>query len=122
MAGISNKTCPNTLGCFLTIVLFVPSGGFAKKMAAKAKRPPAKKLTSPSDLFDNMLSGDKNVKPAAKPPSKEKVTKPKASTAVFRIRAPVLFWPRDPGWVKNQDPDPGSYFRELRNNFLGKKT
>jgi hypothetical protein len=33
-----------------------------------------------------------------------------------------------PGWVKNQDPDPGSwildehpgtYFRELRNNFLG---
>ncbi len=106
----SSKTCPNSLGGFL--IPCVPSGGFAKKMAAKAKKPPAKKLTSPSDLFDNMLSGDKNVKPAAKPPSKEKVTKPKASTVVFRIRAPVSFW---------QDPDPGSYFRELRNNFLCKK-
>jgi hypothetical protein len=36
----------------------------------------------------------------------------------------------DPGWVKNQDPDHGfgsgmnifrTYFRELRNNFLGLK-
>jgi hypothetical protein len=27
----------------------------------------------------------------------------------------------DPGWVKKQDPDPLSYFRELRNNFLGLK-
>jgi hypothetical protein len=27
---------------------------------------------------------------------------------------------RDPGWVKNQDPgQPGSCFRELRNNVLG---
>jgi hypothetical protein len=25
----------------------------------------------------------------------------------------------DPGWVKNQDPDPGTRIRELRNNFLG---
>jgi hypothetical protein len=25
----------------------------------------------------------------------------------IRIRDPVLFWPRDPGLVKNQDPDPG---------------
>jgi hypothetical protein len=91
-------------------------------MAAKAKKPPAKKLTSPSDLFDNMLSGDKNVKPAAKPPSKEKVTKPKVSTdQCSGSRAPVPFWPRDPGWVKNQDLDTESYFRELRNNFLGKK-
>jgi hypothetical protein len=33
--------------------------------------------------------------------------------AVLRIR--------DPRWVKYQDPDeePGSYFRELRHNFLG---
>ncbi len=45
----------------------------------------------------------------------------------IRIRDPVPFWPRDPGWEKNQDPDPesvprdehhGSYFRELRNTFL----
>ncbi len=26
------------------------------------------------------------------------------------IRDPVPFWVRDPGWVKNQDPDPGSGF------------
>ncbi len=26
----------------------------------------------------------------------------------IRIRDPVPFRPRDPGWVKNQDPDPGS--------------
>jgi hypothetical protein len=26
---------------------------------------------------------------------------------VFWIREPVPFWPRDPGWVKNQDPAPG---------------
>jgi phosphoribosylpyrophosphate synthetase len=25
----------------------------------------------------------------------------------IRIRDPMPFWPRDPGWVKNQDPDPG---------------
>ena len=30
----------------------------------------------------------------------------------------VPFLPLDPGWVKNQDPDSGSYFRELRNNFV----
>jgi hypothetical protein len=34
----------------------------------------------------------------------------------------VPFCPLDPGWVKNQDPDPGkqpgSYFRELRNHFF----
>ncbi len=30
-------------------------------------------------------------------------------------------WIRDPGWVKNKDEHPGSYFRELRNNFLGYK-
>ncbi len=22
----------------------------------------------------------------------------------IRIRVPMLFWPRDPGWIKNQDP------------------
>ncbi len=32
--------------------------------------------------------------------------------------------PPNPGWVNNQDPEirdeqPGSYFRQLRNNFLG---
>ncbi len=26
---------------------------------------------------------------------------------VLRIRDPVPFWPRNPEWVKNQDPDPG---------------
>ncbi len=26
--------------------------------------------------------------------------------AVLRIRDPVPYWPRDPGWVKNQDSDP----------------
>jgi hypothetical protein len=44
----------------------------------------------------------------------------------------IPFWPRDPGWVKNQDSDPGPgsgrnipdgtsriIYRELRNNFLG---
>jgi hypothetical protein len=35
-------------------------------------------------------------------------------------------WLRDPGWVKKikiriQDENPGSYFRELRNNFFGLK-
>jgi hypothetical protein len=28
--------------------------------------------------------------------------------SVLRIRDPVPFWPLDPGWVKDQDPDPGS--------------
>ncbi len=46
----------------------------------------------------------------------------------IRIRDPVLFdpWIWDPGWVKSQDPDPGSemnnqerYFLELRNHFFG---
>ncbi len=44
---------------------------------------------------------------------------------LIRIWDPVPFWPRDPGWVKNQDPgsriwdeQPGSYFRELRNHFF----
>jgi hypothetical protein len=27
--------------------------------------------------------------------------------AVLRIRDPVPYWPRDPGLVKNHDPDPG---------------
>jgi hypothetical protein len=45
----------------------------------------------------------------------------------IRIRDPAPFDPRDPEWVKNQDPyirDEyfGSYFRELRNNFLGYNT
>jgi hypothetical protein len=31
----------------------------------------------------------------------------KNQRAVLRIRDPVPFWPRDPEWVKNQDPDPG---------------
>jgi hypothetical protein len=38
-----------------------------------------------------------------------------------QIRDPVPFWPLDPGWVTNQDPDPGfgsnMNIRELRNNF-----
>jgi hypothetical protein len=47
--------------------------------------------------------------------------------AVLQIRirdtGSGAFLPLDPGWVKNQDPDPGlttqMIFRELRNNFLG---
>ncbi len=43
----------------------------------------------------------------------------------FRIQDPVPFWPRDPGWKKIKtrilDEHPGSYFWELRNNFLGWK-
>jgi hypothetical protein len=31
----------------------------------------------------------------------------------FGIRCLFDPWIRDPGWEKNQDPDPGSYFREL---------
>jgi hypothetical protein len=47
--------------------------------------------------------------------------------AVWRIRCLFDPWIRDPGWVKKQDQDPGSkiqvenpgsYFREFRNNFL----
>ncbi len=44
----------------------------------------------------------------------------------IRIRDPVPFWPLDPGWwVKNRirirDEQPGSYIRELRNQFYGVK-
>jgi hypothetical protein len=48
-----------------------------------------------------------------------------ADPAVLRIRDPLPFFgPLDPGWVKKikiriSDEHPGSYFRELRNNFLG---
>jgi hypothetical protein len=37
----------------------------------------------------------------------------------IRIRDPMLFdpWIRYPGWVKNQDPDPGSYFESFKNIF-----
>jgi hypothetical protein len=44
----------------------------------------------------------------------------------IRIRDPVLCepWIRDPGWVKNHEPDPGSgpgsYFESLKNIFLVK--
>ncbi len=31
----------------------------------------------------------------------------KNSVLRIRIGDPVPFWPLDPGWVKNQDPDPG---------------
>ncbi len=48
----------------------------------------------------------------------------------FRIRDPVPFWPLDPGFgirdgykarIRIRDEQPGSYFRELRNNFFGLK-
>jgi hypothetical protein len=43
----------------------------------------------------------------------------------LRIRDPVPFWPLDPRWVKNKirirDEQPGSYFRELGNQFFGFK-
>jgi hypothetical protein len=41
------------------------------------------------------------------------------------IRCPFDPWIRNPGWVKVRiwirDEQPGSYFRELRNHFLGLK-
>jgi len=41
--------------------------------------------------------------------------------AVLRIRDPVPYWPRDPGLVKNHDPDPGwtigSYSESLETIF-----
>jgi hypothetical protein len=55
--------------------MFCLLGGFAKKMQAKAKKAPPKKLTSSNDLFDDMLSGDKEKKNSK--PAKEKTTKPK---------------------------------------------
>ena len=61
----------------LRFLLFLPSDGVSKKKQGNAKKPPAKKLTSPSDLFDNMLSGDKPKNGTKKPPAKEKVSKPK---------------------------------------------
>jgi hypothetical protein len=51
--------------------------------------------------------------------------------AVLRIRDPVPFWPLDLGsgmgkksgsWSGIRDEQPGSYFRELKNNFLGSNT
>jgi hypothetical protein len=44
-------------------------------MQAKAKKAPPKKLTSSNDLFDDMVSGDKEKKDSK--PAKEKTTKPK---------------------------------------------
>jgi hypothetical protein len=42
--------------------------------------------------------------------------------AVLRIRDPVPFCPLDPAWkkirIRIRDEQPGSNFRELRNNFL----
>ncbi len=67
-------------------------GGFAKKIQAKTKKAPPKKLTSPSDLFDNMLSGDKKVAKNSKP-AKEKVSKPKVRMDVGRTKfCCVLGW------------------------------
>ncbi len=42
----------------------------------------------------------------------------------FGSRIRYLFdpWIRDLGWVKIRDEQPGSFFRELRNNFLGWNT
>jgi hypothetical protein len=38
--------------------------------------------------------------------------------SVLWIRDPVPVWPRDPGWVKNQDPDPPIIFpRALKQCF-----
>jgi hypothetical protein len=49
-------------------------------------------------------------------------------TALLRIRIRCFFdpWIRDPGGIKKiklriRDEHPGSYFREIRNNFLGVK-
>jgi hypothetical protein len=45
------------------------------------------------------------------------------SAEMLRMRDPVPFGPLDPGWVKHRirirDDQPGSYFRELRNQFFG---
>jgi hypothetical protein len=50
---------------------------------------------------------------------------------LLRIRDPCLLdlWIRDPEWVENQHPDPGfkdeqpgTYFLEFRNHFLGLNT
>jgi hypothetical protein len=35
---------------------------------------------------------------------------------------PGPFWPLDPGWVKNQDPDPGSYAFLTPGSGIGKKS
>jgi hypothetical protein len=54
----------------------------------------------------------------------------KTKVSVLRIRDPgsgafLTPWIRDPGWVKTRirirDEQHGSYFQELRNNFLGLK-
>jgi hypothetical protein len=39
---------------------------------------------------------------------RSKASVPLLAVLRIRIRDPVPFWPRDPGWVKNQDLDPGS--------------
>merc|ERR1719509_562509 len=46
-------------------------GGFAKKVATKAKKAPAKKLGTSDDLFDSMMADeDKPAAPAKKPVNK----------------------------------------------------
>jgi hypothetical protein len=40
----------------------------------------------------------------------------------IRIQDPVPFWPRDPGWVKNQDPDPEYISESLVHIFWVKNT
>jgi hypothetical protein len=45
------------------------------------------------------------------------------NSVAIRLRDPVLFLPLDPGWekIRIRDEHPESYFRDLGNNFLGKK-
>jgi hypothetical protein len=37
--------------------------------------------------------------------------------SILRIRNPMLFWPLDPGWVKNQDPNAGRYRTWVRDEL-----
>jgi hypothetical protein len=55
---------------------------------------------------------------------KREIPEPTILYHVYWLEAELWIRIRDPGWKKNQDPDPdkdehsGSYFRELRNNYI----
>jgi hypothetical protein len=78
------------------------SGG-RRRVAPSTIRRSAPARTSPSPWSRSSgLARQPNGRHGCPPPHVD-------SWSVLRIRFrdPVLFWLRDPGWVKNQDPDPG---------------